>query len=210
MSDGLAGESEASPEEISSYYDTWADSGSYDDDVAGWGYQAPERVASMVAEHLDGRTGTVLDAGCGTGRAGAALRACGLNDLVGGDFTSASVQAASERGVYRTVDHLDLNAPLPFTDDTFSAAVSVGVFSYVTNTDATLRELLRVTEPAGVVIFTQRTDLWQPRGCDATIAQLTSEGLCHATISGHEPYLPGHPEFADSIGIFYVTLTVSG
>ena len=206
MSEGLAGESNAAPEEIANYYDSWAGSGEYDDDVTSWGYEAPERVAALAAQHLLAQPGRVLDAGCGTGRAGAALRAAGIQHIIGGDFTPASVAAARARGIYAEVDHLALSSRLQFADDEFDVVVSVGVFSYLADTRATLRELLRITVPGGVVIFTQRTDLWQERGCDAIIESLVDENLCAATMSGHEPYLPLHPEFADEIGIIYTTL----
>ena len=206
MSEGLAGEWNAAPKEIAEYYNTWASSGEYDDDVAGWGYEAPERVATMAAEHLQLHPGSVLDAGCGTGRAGAAMRAAGIDDLVGGDFNVASVDAARSRDVYRSVDHLDLNDRLNFDDDQFAVVVSVGVFSYLIDTAATVRELLRITKQGGAIIFTQRTDLWDERGCDALIALLAAEGACTATTSDQQPYLPLHPEFGAEIGIIYTTL----
>lgn len=206
MSEGLAAESNASPAEIASYYDDWASSGGYDDDVAGWGYEAPERVAVMAADHLRKLPGSVLDAGCGTGRVGSALRAVGVTTLIGGDFTPASVDAARARGVYDTVDYLDLNARLEFDDNMFAVVVSVGVFSYLTDTAATLRELLRITSAGGAVIFTQRTDLWDERDCDAIVAALVSDELCTADMSDAQPYLPQHPEFASDIGIIYTTL----
>jgi SAM-dependent methyltransferase len=208
MNEGLAGGSNASPDDIATYYDTWASSGDYDDDVAGWGYEAPERAAAMAAEHLKLQPGPVLDAGCGTGRAGNALRAIGIGDLVGGDFNGASVDAARSRGVYRSVDHLDLNDQLNFDDGQFAVVVSVGVFSYLVDTAATVRELLRITKQGGAIIFTQRTDLWDERGCDALISLLVAEGACSATTSDHQPYLPLHPEFGAEIGIIYTTLVV--
>lgn len=204
---GLGNRANASPEEIAALYDDWA-SGSYDADVAGWGYDAPERVAAIVAEHLGLRGGSVLDAGCGTGRVGAALRAAGIVDIVGGDFTPASVEAARDRGVYTDVAHLDLNGRLEFADDRFAVAVSVGVFSYVTDLAATIAELLRVVEPGGIVVFTQRTDLWAERDCDAVIASLVDAGTCDVRVAEPVPYLPGHPDFGADVGVIVATLTV--
>lgn len=204
---GLAGASHAAPEEIADLYDVWAAAG-YDDDVADWGYEAPEYVAALVAAHFGDSVGEVLDAGCGTGRVGAALHAVGFRDVVGGDFTPASIEAARARGVYTEVDHLDLNGRLDYADDRFAATVSVGVFSYLTDTAATVRELLRVVRPGGVVIFTQRTDLWRERNCDELLRSLVDDGFCIATTSEPQPYLPGHPDFGDSIRIIYTTLTV--
>ena len=206
---GLGGRSDASSDEILELYDSWAASGDYDRDVSEWGYEAPERVADLAVEALAKTPGEVLDAGCGTGRVGAALRERHLSEdqeILGGDFTPSSVEAARSRGSYSAVEHLDLNAPLEFDDARFAVTVSVGVFSYLTDTEATIRELLRVTRPSGSVIFTQRTDLWAERDCAALIERLVEAGECAATISEPMPYLPGHPDFGDSIGIRYVTL----
>ena len=100
MGQGLAAESGASPTDIAAYYDAWA-ANDYDADVTSWGYEAPERVAAMVTRRLQEQPGQVLDAGCGTGRVGAALQALGVKDVIGGDFTPASVEAARRRNVYR-------------------------------------------------------------------------------------------------------------
>ena len=151
----------------------------------------------------------MLDAGCGTGRVGSALVDAGVDDIVGGDFTTKSIEAARARGVYASVDHLDLNAPLGYDDDRFAAAVSVGVFTYVADAAATLRELVRVVQPGGIVVFTQRTDLWDDRDMDGVLERLAASGACDVTISDPAPYLPRHDEFGDDIGIRYVTLTVA-
>ncbi len=203
---GLAAQSGASGEEISELYETWAASGNYDRDVEDWGYEAPERIADLTVAALADVPGDVLDAGCGTGKVGAALKERGVSDVVGGDFTMASVEVARAREVYTSVDYLDLNNPLDFADGRFAVTASAGVFSYVTDTDATLRELLRIVQPGGSILFTQRTDLWTERDCDAIIARLVDAGDCAATVSDPLPYLPLHPDFGDTIGIRYVTL----
>ena len=148
----------------------------------------------------------MLDAGCGTGQVGTALRERGVHDVLGGDFTPVSIEAARARNVYTAVEHLDLNGPLDYADGRFAVTASAGVFTYVSDTDATIRELLRIVQPGGSVLFTQRTDLWAERGCDGIIKRLVGDGVCAATISEPMPYLPGHPDFVDTIGIRYVTL----
>ena len=158
-------------------------------------------------DHL--ATARILDAGCGTGLVGVELRRLGATNLIGGDFSPASVEIARQRGVYDEALHLDLNAPLEFPADSFDAIVSVGVFSYLTDSRSTIVELLRVTAPGGCVVFTQRSDLWTERDFDALIAGLVDERRCTASISDVAPYLPGHPEFGDDIGIRYVTLQPS-
>jgi predicted TPR repeat methyltransferase len=207
MPEGLADQSEASVEEIVALYEDWASSGTYDRDVEDWGYEAPERCAQMVATVLARCPGSVLDAGCGTGLVGVALTGIGVSGIVGGDVSPSSTSLAQARGVYDDLIQLDLNGPLELESDSVAVTVSVGVFTYVVDLDATLRELLRIVVPGGAVIFTQRTDLWDDRECDSMLTRLVDDGLCAAEISDPQPYLPGHPDFGDAIHIRYVTLT---
>ena len=208
---GLAAQSEVDPIQIGLLYDDWAASG-YDADLAVWGYDAPQVAAGLIVEALSIRTGgdlsgPVLDAGCGTGLVGAELRRLGVDRITGGDFSPASVDAARSRGVYDEVVALDLNAPLDFAEGRFGAAASIGVFSYLTDSAATMSELLRIVEPGGFVVFTQRTDLWVERDFDSLVASFFNAGRCAAAVSNPSPYLPGHPEFGEHIGIRYTTLT---
>ena len=184
-------------------YDDWAPT-RYDADLAEWGYEAPQRAAAMLAAAVT--TGPVLDAGCGTGLVGVELRQLGIGPVIGGDFSPVSVETARRRGVYEQVVELDLNALLAFDDRRFRAVVSVGVFSYLTDSEATVRELLRVVEPGGRVLFTQRTDLWDERDFTSLLHGLADEGVCDVSVTEPQPYLPRHPEFGGEIGIRYATL----
>jgi predicted TPR repeat methyltransferase len=207
--DGLASQFDAPPEQVAELYDGWANA-DYDTDLATWNYEAPARAAAIAIKALaDVASARILDAGCGTGLVGIELRRQGATRIIGGDFSPASVEIARQRAVYDEVLHLDLNAPLEFPTDSFDAVVSIGVFSYLTDSSATIIELLRVTAPGGCVVFTQRSDLWTERHFDALIAALVNDGRCTASISDVAPYLPGHPEFGDDIGIRYITLQPS-
>ncbi|MGA9276076.1 methyltransferase domain-containing protein [Ilumatobacter sp.] len=208
--EGLAAQFDADPASVAAMYDDWVVT-RYDADLVEWGYEAPARIVALVVELLDSGDGdgegSVLDAGCGSGLVGVELNRRGLTGIVGGDFSAASVEVARSRGVYHEVVELDLNAPLAFDDGRFVAVVSVGVFSYLTDSEATIRELLRVVEPGGWVCFTQRTDLWDDRDFSGLLRGLEDEGVCAVNISQPQPNLPGHPEFGDEIRVFDVTLT---
>lgn len=210
LADGLAAQADAAPGAVAALYDDWVMS-HYDADLAAWGYDAPARAADMLSKLLSGSLSErpLLDAGCGSGLVGAELRRCGLQPIVGGDFSAASVETARSRGLYSDVVQLDLNLPLRFADGQFRAVASIGVFSYLTDSEATVRELLRVVEVGGPVVFTQRTDLWDERNFDRLLSGLSDEGACDVTVSHAEPYLPLHPEFGAGIGIRYATLTRS-
>lgn len=200
---GLAAQAAADPADVSAMYDDWAQV-RYDADLAEWGYEAPAQVAERLAAAVT--DGPVLDAGCGTGLVGVELHRRGVGPLIGGDFSAVSVEIARGRGVYDDVVELDLNAPLDFDDREFRAVVSVGVFSYLTDSEATIRELIRIVEPGGRVLFTQRTDLWDERGFSALLRRLADAGLCDVNVTEPQPYLPEHPEFGGEIGIRYATL----
>lgn len=203
---GLAAQAATDPRQVAELYDGWANA-DYDTDLAAWDYEAPARAATAaMALVAEPNAAQILDAGCGTGLVGVELRRLGATHILGGDFSPASVEAARQRGVYTEVVDLDLNAPLAFTVGSFDAVVSVGVFSYLTDSRATIIELLRVTAAGGCVVFTQRSDLWIERDFDALLASLVAEGRCSATVSDIAPYLPRHPEFGSHIGIRYVTL----
>lgn len=197
------------PDEVRSMYDEWVET--YDADVEAWDYKVPETIAGMLLEASGGvPDGQVLDAGCGIGRSGVALRDAGFHDLVGIDLSPASVATAAERGIYTETLVADLTEPLPFDDDRFAAAISAGVFSYVGNPGPTLREMIRIVRPGGTIIVSQRTDIWDLHECDAALEQLDADGLCSdITTTDPMPYLPEHPEFGDDIRAIYVTLTVA-
>lgn len=195
-------------QEVIARYDGWA--GQYESDLQTWGYDVPSVVASIAAEHL-GETSLpalpIMDAGCGTGLCGQALRDAGIDTIAGMDMSVESLTLADRRAVYDELYEVDLSElPLPFADDTFAGITCAGVLTYLPDTAGILREFLRITTPGGAVVVSQRTDLWAERDCVNAIAELIVEGLCDAEFSEPEPYLPGHPEYGDHIEVIYTVL----
>ncbi|MGL1863017.1 MAG: class I SAM-dependent methyltransferase [Pseudodesulfovibrio sp.] len=104
----------------------------------------------LFAEHV-AKDAHILDFGCGYGRTLAELADAGFTDLAGIDFSETLI----ERGKAERSD-LDLTAyaggVLPYEDNSFDAAVMLGVFTCIieTKTQAeTLIELKRVLKPGG-------------------------------------------------------------
>lgn len=178
----------------------------------------------------------VLDVGCGTGLFGQALAAEMQADRRGGDrdaaagegpdregadwrgvvldgldISAASLERAAERGVYDRLLRQDLQAlPLPLPDDSHDGAAIVGVLTYIPDAEALLRDLCRVVRTGGVIAFTQRSDLWEPRGFPALIARLEAEGTWRRLhISPPRPYLPENADFADEIGVIQTLCRVA-
>ncbi|MFK8025860.1 MAG: class I SAM-dependent methyltransferase [Ilumatobacter sp.] len=204
---GLAAAVESTPAQIEALYDAWVTD--YERDVLSWGYDAPTVSAGRLAQLVVPASAHVLDAGCGTGLTGVALAAAGFTRLTGIDLSADSLEHAERRDVYATTRQVDLTAELPFDDDEFGGLLCCGVLSYLPDVGSVLGEFVRVVEPGGSVVFTQRTDLWVGRDTQQAIDGLVAARRCTADVSGPKPYLPKNPEFTDSLGIRYVALTVT-
>lgn len=194
-------------DEVAHRFDRWADD--YDADVRSWSYEAPEVVAGIVATHVD-ESASILDAGCGTGLVGQALRAAGLRgEIVGTDVSHRSLQVAEDTGAYTSVAPGDLREPLPAPDDRFDAVVCVGVMTYVPDVEALWREFARVVRPGGVVVFTQRDDVWDKRKCGTVTDRLTADGVwAPLEVTEPRPYLPGNTGGLAPVGVRYVAARI--
>jgi predicted TPR repeat methyltransferase len=201
-------QSSSEPGEVSARYDEWATS--YDADLASWSYQAPAVVAGAVLSRLPA-TGTVLDVGCGTGLVGRELRARGFGGrVIGLDLSAASLEVAQESGAYDVLERADLQQPLTLEDDSVDAVVCVGVMTYLPDVEATWREFARVARPSGVLVATQREDLWAERDCQAILDRLRAEGrLASSDVVAPAPYLPDGYGGGDAVACYYLTAVVA-
>lgn len=111
----------------------------------------PAYAAAVAALNLP-RGASVLDAGCGTGRALPALReAVGREGTVlGADLTPAMLEAAVHKGRDRdaTLVITDVSR-LPLGDGRLDAVFGAGLISHLPGPESGLRELARVVRPEG-------------------------------------------------------------
>jgi predicted TPR repeat methyltransferase len=120
------------------------------------GYTGPQLIhAALTAARGEGfRVGRCLDLGCGTGLAGAVLRAH-CERLVGIDLSSGMLAEARRRGCYDALIKADLLAAL-----TLEPAGSAGLIAaadalvYVGELKPVLIEAARVLEPGGLFVAT--------------------------------------------------------
>jgi predicted TPR repeat methyltransferase len=199
--EGLAGKAGDNAEELRKFYDTWSDD--YDQTLRGWGYDAPQVAAARLC-NLTEAGAPVLDAGCGTGLSGAALRHAGFTRITGIDFSPRSAAAAQRTRAYEQVEIMDLTRlPTSLPTGHFAGLVCIGVMSYLPDIAATCREFCRVTAPGGAIVLTQRSDLYDERGTQAAFDALAARGLwSQLVVTEPQPYLPGNPEF-DGIGVHF-------
>ena len=195
-------------EDVADYYDNWAVE--YDQTLADWRYQAPEHVASILGTQLSPYS-EILDAGCGTGLSGKALRSAGFSRIDGIDISTDSLEIAGMSGAYRTLQPIDMQQlPFPVPTDHYDGLVCVGVLTYLTESAATLKEFCRIVRPGGVMVVTQRSDLFSERNFKSELDKLSDEGFIkHVQISEPQPYLPENEEFGDQILVRYITCLIS-
>ena len=120
--------------------------------VAGEFYR--DRMAAVLrwVDRLNLPSGSrVVEVGCGAGRLSVALAERGHRiDAVDAseEMIRLTMRHASERHIGALVSPAtgDINS-LPFQDGTYDLAITVGVISWVSDSDRALRELARVMKP---------------------------------------------------------------
>ena len=67
-----------------------------------------------------------------------------------------------------------------------------------------------MTRPSGVVVATQREDLWHERGCQGVVDRMRQAGvLASADVVGPAPYLPHGYGGTPEVSCFYLTAVVA-
>jgi len=196
------------PAAVADYYDRWADG--YDADLGSWDYRAPKRAASLLRTYVP-YARRVLDAGCGTGMAGAALRQAGFEgELHGIDISPASLDLAAEPGIYNDLKLADLQQPLDIDDNSYDALLCVGVMTYVPEIRQCWTEFCRVAAPGSVVVVTQREDHWRDRDCQGVITAMQAAATWEPLlVTDAEPYLPESPGDLGDLGVHYLVARVT-
>ncbi|MEZ5381419.1 MAG: methyltransferase domain-containing protein [Microthrixaceae bacterium] len=106
----------------------------------------------IVAEDLDVQPGAkVLDLGCGCGAI-----AEHMAELTGAELFGINIDRSQIAKAWRNPNLSaanfnvgDFNVPLAFGDETFDAVYAIQPMTYVTDLEATCREVLRVLKPGG-------------------------------------------------------------
>lgn len=151
------------PEELSAAYKAWAPE--YDSDTTEtMGYVGPSVAADLLDGLLESKESRVLDAGCGTGLVGHALKERGYRHVEAMDYCGDMLREADAKGCYCNTFQADMNHSLKLADNTYDAIICVGTFTYAHVGPQAFAELARVTKPEGFVCFTVRDGAYQEYG----------------------------------------------
>ena len=117
--------------------------------VDGLEYRAPALLAGALIALLQGRTNLdVVDLGCGTGLAAAALRPL-AGRLDGIDLSPAMIDKAKEKGLY---DHLTVGDVLSVVGP-YDVAVAADVLVYLGDLDMVMQSVAMALRPGGLFTF---------------------------------------------------------
>jgi predicted TPR repeat methyltransferase len=150
-----------------------------------------------------------MDAACGSGLTGIALRNLGYTDIHGMDISSSLLKLAEHTGAYSSLRKVDMQeTPLPIDDNKYDAVTFIGALTYF-ETNEVLKELCRIVRPKGYVVFSQRDDIMRDQNYEKQLRELEEMGLWRR-IFGTEPmpYLPNHPEYGTEIRVQYFVYEV--
>ncbi len=193
-----------SNKELEERYDQWASD--YDRDLAEeFAWNSPQNASDLFSKHV-AKSAKVLDAGAGTGLVGECLAKAGYENLVAMDLSLGMLQVAKEKNVYDDFHQMALGGPLDFPTDEFDAVISVGVFTQGHAPASSFDELVRITKPGGMIVFSLRVDTYVNDGFKEHLSRLESSGRWElAEVTGKFQPLPkGEPEVWHQIWAYRV------
>ena len=173
------------PQQLAAYYCEW--SCTYDEDVNREHYTGPTYMAHYltrfaawegVGVDISNKDLNIIDAGCGTGLVGVALHAEGYRRIDGFDLCHEMVKKAEEPGVYRTLTGgCNLMEPIPhYRDNQYEVCVCCGVFTVGHVPPTSLAELVRITQPGGLVLASTRKSYYETTEFKPLYEQLIAQG----------------------------------
>lgn len=152
----IGSNTERAPDQyVESVFDSYADG--FDTHLQQTlGYEAPGKLAALVARHLlpSAEKWNVLDLGCGTGLVGLAI-APFVRELVGVDLSARMLEKARERNLYQRLERLDLLTMMRDEKaSSYDVIIAADVFVYIGKLDEIVVEIKRLLRPGGVFAFT--------------------------------------------------------
>ncbi|MDP4024942.1 tetratricopeptide repeat protein [Methylobacterium sp. NEAU 140] len=141
----------ASDRYVAGLFDAFA--ASFDHKLARLDYRAPELVADAVARlHAPGARLDILDAGCGTGLCGPALRGF-ARALSGIDLSAKMLDKARARGCYDRLDQGELTAHLRDHPGAYDLVTCADTLCYFGRLEPVFAAAARALRPGGHVVF---------------------------------------------------------
>ena len=186
------------PDRLQAFYAKWANT--YDRDVRLEQYIAPEYMARYLTLQLDLDAVTaersasdlrILDAGCGTGLVGVALRAQHYTHIDGLDLSHVMAAKARETGAYTRVTggHDLTKAFTPVIEERYDVTICCGVFTTGHAPPEALEQLVHLTRPGGLLLVSARKSYCEATGFERVCERLQAADDLRLRDRSNGPYL---------------------
>ena len=192
---------ETTTEELRKLYSEWHQD--YDKDNESLEFVAPMIAAEKLAKSLEelgyGKDATILDLGCGTGRAGKELFKHGYEAIDGLDYSSEMLEIAKAKGVYGKLSQGAMGSDgckdLGIPPNQYDATICTGVFCVGHVKGKGFDDLLYVLKPGGLACFTIRDCVANdPRyGYQEKMEELSNKGKWKLVVKSYEKYIIDDP-----------------
>ncbi|MEM6489892.1 MAG: class I SAM-dependent methyltransferase [Pseudomonadota bacterium] len=161
-------------DDVKRLYGDWAST--YDDSFgAGWGYDAPRKIAEIYCAEMTAENAPVLDLGAGTGLVAEHL-APHVGDIDALDITPEMLRIAGAKGLYRQLIEADATRPLAFEDGAYGGVISCGTFTHGHVGPECLPELLRIARPGALFACGTIPAVLDGAGFGSALARLVAAG----------------------------------
>ena len=161
-------------DEVMKYYDEWGKENKYDKDMEDWNYTGPKETSKIFNEYSSNKDIKIYDAGCGTGLVGVELKKYGFSNFYGADLSQKLLDLVP-KGLYQTLDKVDLNKSINKNDNSYDAVMCVGTFTFGHVKPQALDEFIRITKNKGLICFTINEGIHEEYGFDKKINQLKKD-----------------------------------
>ena len=163
-------------DEVMKYYDEWGKKNKYDKDMEDWNYTGPKETSKIFNKYSSNKDIKIYDAGCGTGLVGVELKKYGFSNFYGADLSQKLLDLVP-KGLYQTLDKVDLNKSIDKNDNSYDAVMCVGTFTFGHVKPQALDEFIRITKNKGLICFTINEGIHKEYGFDKKIKQLSNDNL---------------------------------
>jgi predicted TPR repeat methyltransferase len=151
-----------SPDDNRAYYDGFA--ATYDTDFAqGLGWDYPRAIARIWRAHASSLDVPVADIGCGTGHVAAEL-GLSQDQIDGMDISPEMLAIARDKGLYRSLQEVDLTGPLDALGTGYGAVVSAGTFTHGHLGPEPLAALLGIARSGALFVIGVNQQHFETRG----------------------------------------------
>ena len=170
-------------------YDDWA--ATYDAEIGDNGYATPGRCAEALKQFTQDLSQPVLDFGCGTGLSGLALRLAGFEIIDGVDLSAEMLRSAEDKGMYRTLFHIQAGEAFPFADGTYDMIGAIGAIGPGAAPMSVFHALMRKLPTGGKLVFSLNDHALDDPTNEGGLAEWTDTGAGRLLFKEHGDHLPG-------------------